>query len=154
MAYGSNHGHIQSELHRIIRQVAQEMYFVEDWANDQVTLFLSLLRDPKDLFDRSVQQDVRLYSGTNLHIYGVLWSWVLVRKMKRLQMEGQPAREVDWSDCFYILQRMFEDTGKPLKKDRLREFDHTNREPPVFEETVNQLNQLFRQTHGFDGITN
>ena len=153
MAYGSNHGRIQSELHRIICQVAQEMYFVEDWANDQVTLFLSLLRDPKDLFDRSVQQDVRLYSGTNLHIYGVLWLWVLVRKMKRLQMEGQPAREVDWSDCFYILQRMFEDTGTPLKKDRLREFDHTNREPPVFDETVDQLNQLFRQTHGFDGIT-
>lgn len=128
------------------------MHFVPDWANDQVMLFLSLLRDPKDLFDRSIQQGVVLYNGINLQIYAVLWLWVLVRKMKRLQMEGLPPREVDWSDCVFITHQIIQDTGGPVRKTSLQEFDHTDREPPIFAETVHLVNQRVQQMYGVDGF--
>ena len=130
------------------------MHFVEDWANDEVTLFLSLLRDPKDLFDRSIQQGVLLYNGINLQIYAVLWLWVLSRKMKRLQMEGQKPRDVDWSDCVSITYMIIQDSGEPVRTSALTEFDHTDREPPVFANTIDSVNERFQQKYGFDGFIN
>lgn len=153
VAYGSLYGQVQSELRRLILQVAKEMRFVEDWANDQVALFLGLLRDPKDLFDRSVQQGLLLYNGVNLLIYGVLWLWTLVRKMKRLQMDSQLPREVDWSDCVFILHRIISGTGgELLKRRQLTEFDHTDREPPVYMETIDSVNQRFQLTYRLDAF--
>ncbi|KAL9585024.1 MAG: hypothetical protein Q9203_004423 [Teloschistes exilis] len=151
-AYGTLSARVQAELKRLITEVAGQLHFVSDWANDQVTLFLTLIRNPKELFDRSVQQGVLLFRGTNLHIYAVVWLWVLVRKMKRLQMEGQEPREVDWIDCVSIIQKMVEETGTPFSPGQLTEFDHTDREPPVFLETVAEVNHRFRSIHGFDGI--
>ncbi|KAL8953127.1 MAG: hypothetical protein Q9222_001010 [Ikaeria aurantiellina] len=153
VVFGSMYGQVQNELRRLISQVAQDMHLVKGWANDEVSLFLTLLRDPKDLFDRSIQQGLLLYSGTNLRIYGVLWLWVLVRKMKRLQMEGQPPREVDWSDCVCIAQRMVEETGETVTKRQLKEFDHTDREPPVFDATIYRVNQRFQAAFGFSGFS-
>ncbi|KAI4263322.1 MAG: hypothetical protein L6R42_001526, partial [Xanthoria sp. 1 TBL-2021] len=89
-AYGPMKHQVQAELRRLIFDVAGALHFVSDWANDQVQMFLTLLRDPQELFDRSIQQGLLLYDGAALQIYGVLWLWVLVRKMKRLQMENQP----------------------------------------------------------------
>lgn len=151
-AYGSMYGEIQVELRHLIHQVAKDLDFVQDWANDQVSLFLSLLRDPKDLFERSIEQGVLLYNGANLQIYAVLWLWVLVRKMKRLQMEDQLPREVDWSDCIFIARRIMDTTGRPLRKQELAEFDHTDREPPVYTDTVDLLNARVREMYNLDGF--
>ena len=151
-AYGPMHAQVKLELRRLIHGVADRLQFVPDWANDQVELFLSLLRDPKDLFDRSIKQNLVLYRGDNIHIYAVLWLWVLVRKMKRLQMEGEPAREVDWIDCVSIIYRIKSDSGTRLKKSDLTEFDHTDREPPVYPETAAAVNQRFRTLYGSDGL--
>lgn len=152
-AYGTLNAEVQAELKRLIIEVAGQLHFVSDWANDQVKLFLALIRNPEELFDRSVQQGVLLFRGMNLHIYAVVWLWVLVRKMKRLQMEGQEPREVDWIDCVSIIQKIVEDSGTPVSPSQLTEFDHTDREPPVFPETVAEVNHRFRIIHGFDGIT-
>lgn len=151
-AYGSMSSHVQAELRRLIFEVAKDLHYVTDWANDQVTLFLSLLNDPKSLFDRSIQQNLCLYRGVNLRIYHVLWLWVLVRKMKRLQMETQSARAVDLSDCIFITRRIMDDTGEPVKKSALTEFDHTDREPPVFAGTISTVEQHFQQMYGCGGF--
>ena len=148
------HSQVQSELRRLMLQVAKTLHFIKGWANDEVTLFLSLLRDPKDLYDRSIQQGLLLYDGTNLQIYGVLWLWVLVRKLKRLQMEDQHPREVDWSDCVAITRRIVEETGAPIDKASLKEFDHTEREPPVYDTTVHAINEHYSQLFGHDGFAN
>ncbi|KAL8941811.1 MAG: hypothetical protein Q9211_001663 [Gyalolechia sp. 1 TL-2023] len=144
--------HVQRELRRLIFEVAGRLHFVPDWANDHVQLFLSLLRNPKELFDRSIRQGLLLYNGNALQIYGVLWLWVLVRKMKRLQMENQPQREVDWSDCVAITYQIMQESGSPVQRAALTEFDHTDREPPVFPETVRAVNYRFRQIYHIDGF--
>jgi hypothetical protein len=43
--------------------------------------------------------------------------------MKTLQMEEQQQREVDWSDCLAILGAMIAETGKPVSRQGLQEFD-------------------------------
>ncbi|KAL8878125.1 MAG: hypothetical protein Q9192_008516, partial [Flavoplaca navasiana] len=116
-----------------------------------VQMFLTLLNDPTELFDRSIPQGLLLYDGAILQIYGVLWLWVLVRKMKRLQMENQPQREVDWIDCVSITKRLTEENGVSVPRAALTEFDH---EPPVFPATVDAVNYRFRLLYGFDGFMN
>ncbi|KAL9025081.1 MAG: hypothetical protein Q9180_007731, partial [Flavoplaca navasiana] len=151
-SYGPMKQQVQAELRRLIFDVAAQLYFVPDWANDQVQMFLTLLSDPTELFDRSIQQGLLLYDGATLQIYGVLWLWVLVRKMKRLQMENQPQREVDWIDCVSITKRLTEENGVSVQRAALTEFDHTDREPPVFPATVDAVNYRFRLLYGFDGF--
>ncbi|KAL8880052.1 MAG: hypothetical protein Q9192_008102 [Flavoplaca navasiana] len=124
-SYGPMKQQVQAELRRLIFDVAAQLYFVPDWANDQVRMFLTLLSDPTELFDRSIQQGLLLYDGATLQIYGVLWLWVLFRKMKRLQMENQPQREVDWIDCISITKRLTEENGVSVQRAALTEFDHT-----------------------------
>ena len=77
---------------------------------------------------------------------------MLVRKLKRLQMETQPPRAVDWSDCIAITRRIMNETSVPVTKRDLRTFDDTIREPPVFDTTIGLINQHFRELFGYDGF--
>lgn len=112
--------------------------------NDSVTWFLTLLDKPKadELFERSKSQGVVLYSDGNLTVYAVLWEWVLMRKMKWLQMEGQLQRRVDWLDVMSITKLLLDREGGPLDVGILREFDHPDKEPPVLQKTIDDVQRL------------
>lgn len=92
----------RKEMRQITEAVANQLRYDNKWANDDVRLFLTLLNNPETLFNQSNWQGVVLYRDGNLTIYAVLWEWVLVRKLKRLQMEGQVQRPEDWKDCIAI----------------------------------------------------
>ena len=149
--YGVLRSQVQAEVRHLITKVVETMHFVRDWANDQVRLFLTFCAIQK-ISDRSLRQGLLLYNGTNFEIYAVLWLWVLIRKIKSLQMEGQEPTEADWSDCVYILRRIVEDTGRPLRKTSLTEFDHTERESPVFSDTIDAVNHRYWQAFGDYGF--
>lgn len=120
------------------------------WANDDVRMFLTLLNDPASLFQRSKQQNVLLYSDENLRIYAVLWEWVLVRKLKRLQMEGQVQRREDWNDCVVVTKLLYDKNGGGLEREMLTSFDDTDREPPVLETTIANLRRLVAHLYKVD----
>lgn len=113
-------------------------------------MFLLLLNDPESLFERSKQQGVLLYRDNNLRIYAVLWEWVLVRKLKRLQMEGQVQRKEDWNDCVAVTKLLYDRNGCGLQREILTSFDDTEREPPVFEATVASLRRLVMHFYHVD----
>ena len=74
--------------------------------------------------------------------------------MKRLQMETQPSREVEWSDCVAITYEICKKNWGMVGSAELAEFDHTYREPPVYSKTIALVNQRFKHVYGFDGFTN
>jgi hypothetical protein len=117
--------------------------------NDSVTWFLTLLDKPKavELFERSKSQGVVLYSDSNLTVHAVLWEWVLMRKMKRLQTEGQPQRRVDWLDAMSITKILLDRDGGPLDVGILRQFDNPEKEPPVFQKTIDDVQRLVRHLY-------
>ncbi|KAK3669238.1 hypothetical protein LTR78_010873 [Recurvomyces mirabilis] len=147
-AFGQRLETVRQELSRIITATARRLRYVPDWANDNVRYFLALLNDPSDLFERSKLQNVVLYRDHHLIIYAVLWEWVLIRKLKRLQMEGQPQRREDWNDCVSICKRLNRQRPGILQLSMLRQFDHTGREPPVLETTIESLGRLLQHFMG------
>ncbi|KAK4551405.1 hypothetical protein LTR86_011191 [Recurvomyces mirabilis] len=147
-AFGHRLETVRQELSRIITATAHRLRYVQDWANDNVRYFLPLLNNPSDLFERSKLQNVVLYRDHNLIIYAVLWEWVLIRKLKRLQMEGQPQRREDWNDCISICMRLNRQRPGILQLPMLRQFDHTGREPPVLDTTIASLGRLLQRFMG------
>lgn len=150
--YGNEKIHVETALRAAIAEVGVRLQYDPKWCNDEVSLFLTLLSNPYDLFARSVEQNVILYQGHHLIVYAVLWKWVLVRKMKRLQMENQEQREEDLSDCIAILRIMTGNGERPLHAAELREFDDTEGEPPVLDSTIGQINDMYRQLTSRDAF--
>lgn len=134
----------------LIQTVAQDLNYDTEWANDEVTIFLTLLRQPDALFSESKAQSIVLYSDRNLRIYAVLFEWVLVRKLKRLQMEGQRRRPEDWRDCVSITKVLCDRRRGKLPLSFLTRFDQTDREPPVFSKTIDDLRRIVIHAHRFD----
>lgn len=127
---------VRAALLQEIEAVGFSLGYVSKWCNDEVTCFLTLLNDPDDLFDRSMAQDQRLFIGQNLHIRAVLWDWVLVSKMQRLQ-SFFPGKKEDLFDCAEITRVMYMNRGGQLiGKDVLQAFDDTDRAPPIFRSTA------------------
>ncbi|KAK3045724.1 hypothetical protein LTR09_012736 [Extremus antarcticus] len=145
---------VRSHMEQLIQQVGQHLGYIGKWANDEVRWFLSLLDDPEDLFQQSKRQGVVLYRDENLIIYAVLWEWVLVRKLKRLQMEAQPSRKEDWNDCVAITKLLYDVNGGGLQREILTRFDHTAIEPPVEENTVTGLRRLVGHFYRVDPFPN
>ena len=142
-------------LKESIRNVSSLLGYVPNWCNSEISEFLSLLNHPSVLFERSISQGTIIFQGINLTVFAVLWEWVLVRKMKRLQLEGQRPRAEDWNDCIAILYYLTTNLRQSIKRKDLRQFDDTEREPPVFEGTIDTLNNLYKTQIGseFDAIT-
>lgn len=140
-AYGERFPEVRSEMNKLVSSVANKLHYDEKWCNDEVSVFLTLLDDPVAFFDRSRSQDTVLYRDDNLVVYAVLWEWLLARKLKRLQMEDQRPRQVDWNDSVTIAMLLYKKYGR-MSKDILKDFDHPEKEPPVLDKTISQLRRL------------
>jgi hypothetical protein len=138
-AFGESYDDVRTELRRIAEMVPIIYKYDAKWCNDEVSVFLMLLNDAGELVDRSKLQGIELYGDSNLVVYPVLWEWVLARKLKRLQMEGQVQRAEVWSDCAANTMLLYNREGGRLSRDILKQFDHTEREPPVFDDTIAAL---------------
>lgn len=130
--------------------MATRLNYIRDWANDHVSIFLTLLDNPTDLFERSKRQNIVLFQDPNIKIFAVLWEWVLVRKLKRIQMEDQEVRGQDWSDCIAICKVLHRQRPEVLNTSMLTQFDHTEREPPVLPNTFVSLRRLLVRHMGLD----
>lgn len=150
--FGADRNAVDAALKSAINSVSVGLEYHEKWCNDDVALFLTLLGDPTALFARSVQQNELLFAGRHILVYAVLWEWVFVRKLKRLQMEEQRPRTEDWLDCLAILHILVDRYPSPLNQSVLTQFDDTDREPPVFSDTIESINMAYRQQFDVDAF--
>ncbi|RJE18054.1 hypothetical protein PHISCL_09606 [Aspergillus sclerotialis] len=131
-----------------IQDVGDSLGYNPKWCNDEITWFLTLLDNPNHLFDRSMAQDVRLFMGQNLHVRAVLWDWVLVCKLQRLQ-SIHPAKKEDLFDCAEITKILyFNRGGRLIGRDILQAFDDTDRAPPIFRSTAEIVGNYSRDQWG------
>lgn len=138
---------IKDGLKTAISRVSTKLGYNPTWCNDDVSLFVNLLSRPDELFNQSVQQGLVLYSGRNLKVYAVKWIWLLVRKMKRLQMLALPPRMEDLQDCVAISRIIFLENGA-IDNSMLQQFDHSESEPPIFWSTAKAVGDLAVQAWG------
>lgn len=110
-------------------------------------MFVNLLSDPAELFRQSIQQGLVSYSSRNLQVYAVQWIWLLVRKMKRLQMGILPARMTDLRDCVAIANIIYLQSGA-VSSGMLQQFDRSGSEPPVFWSTAKIVGDMAAQAWG------
>ncbi|THY66220.1 hypothetical protein D6C97_01894 [Aureobasidium pullulans] len=145
--FGRQYDAVKTEMKRLIRKIADNLHFVPDWANDEITTFLSLLNNPEALFIESKQQGDVLHSDNNLVIYAAKWEWVLARKLKRLQRINRAQSPDDWLDCISIATLLYIKNGRSKLSPRiLQRYDDTNRELSVLPETVKELTRRARES--------
>jgi hypothetical protein len=149
-SFGKGYEGIRAEMQRLIGVTARNLKYDIRWANDEVRVFLSLLHSPERLFSRSKAQNIVLYDDGTLKVYAVQMEWALCRKMKRLQMENQVPRREDWSDCVAITKFLFDKSGSVLSPKLFKQFDDTQREPPVYTKTILMLKQHVSRIHQRD----
>lgn len=148
---------VRQEMTRLIRVVASPLGYDPEWANDQMRIFLALLNEPESLFSQSKRQNIVLYDDGIIKVYAAKWEWVLCRKMKRLQMPDQAPRREDWSDCVAITKLLLDrdcPTRGLLSPRLFRQFDHTQREPPVDPQTILALKRNVINIHQRDPLPN
>lgn len=150
--FGDDYEHVRKELRDLIKAVAHKLSYDPQWANDEVRIFLGLLENPELLFNQSKQQNVLLYRDSGMAIYAVKWEWVLARKLKRLQMQDQPARPEDWRDCIAITKLLYDGKGGKLSPKVFQLYDNDQREPPVFPKTITDLRRLVLEFHRLDAL--
>lgn len=148
---------VSEGLKAAISRVCVQLDYDSSWCNDEILAFVNLLRRPEELFDQSLRQGLVLYSSKNLEVYAAHWMWSLVRKMKRLQMSVLPPRMVDFTDCVDISRIIYQEQGM-IGKDMLEQFDHSEREPPVFLSTAQSIGSMCARTWGsfpfnLEGVT-
>ncbi|THZ32116.1 hypothetical protein D6C91_00529 [Aureobasidium pullulans] len=117
--FGRQYDAVKTEMKRLIRKIADNLHFVPDWANDEITTFLSLLNNPEALFIESKQQGDVLHSDNNLVIYAAKWEWVLARKLKRLQGINRAQSPDDWLDCISIATLLYIKNGRSKLSPRI-----------------------------------
>lgn len=145
--FGRQYDAVKTEMKRLIRKIADNLHLVPDWANDEITTFLSLLNNPEALFIESKQQGDVLHSDNNLVIYAAKWEWVLARKLKRLQRINRAQSPDDWLDCISIGTLLYIKNGRSKLSLRiLQRYDDTNRELSVLPETVKELTRRARES--------
>lgn len=138
---------VREGLKMAICHVSMQLAYDPTWCNDDVSTFINLLSRPDELFNQSIRQGLVLYSGRNLEVYAVHWIWLLVRKMKRLQMWSVSPRMEDLRDCVAIANIIYLESGA-IGKRMLQQFDHSEREPPVFRSTAKSVGDTTAQTCG------
>lgn len=117
--------------------VCTQLAYSPSWCTDVSTFASVLFSGPDELFRQSIQQDAVLYRATNLEVYTVQWIWLLVQKMKRLQMGGVDLKMAGLEDCVAIAKIVYEKNG-PIGSGMLQQFDFdlSESERPVFSGTA------------------
>lgn len=152
--FGSQYKAASIEFQGLTRDVADSLAYSPEWTRNKDDDLLALLNEPQRLIDRSKGQDVILYRDENLIVYGVLWEWLLVRKLKRLSLEDRDVSIDDWKDCVIICKLLYDKNGGPLDLSIFEQFDDTEREPPVSERTLANLTRLVMDREGVDPFQN
>jgi len=65
-------------------------------------------------------------------------------------MEGQKPQQEDWNDCVTICKLLYDREGGPLRIEMFKQFDDTEREPPIEMRTLSQLRKVVAHLKGVD----
>jgi hypothetical protein len=109
---------INQKLKRAVGAVASAKGYHDEWVNDRVKYF-AYDDTLGPLVQRSIQQNVVLYSGEHLMVYAVEWSWSLATKLRRVATQN---RDVDIDAAVETLHKINQQRGCPMARQEAKEF--------------------------------
>ncbi|KAL4884389.1 hypothetical protein BJY04DRAFT_215359 [Aspergillus karnatakaensis] len=110
---------IKKPLEQAISRVAKSLQISEQWANEDMALYVT--KETRiHLFRKALKQDIVLFRGDHLIILAAPIKWALKRKIRWMFTPGRDRKvEVDMSDLLAMLKCIRDRKGGPLNREHL-----------------------------------
>jgi hypothetical protein len=144
------------EFTRLVKGVATELGYMQDWINDDLRLFVPTDQRQR-LLEDSIEQGVAAFEGHNLVIWAGVWEFGLESKLHRIHSnQGQSSAggmklKQDVSDAVELVHRLRGDSALPLSKSwvmGLRRFGPN----PRFDNAIKRVMEAYIAKYSTQGI--
>ncbi|GLA92461.1 hypothetical protein AtubIFM57143_007985 [Aspergillus tubingensis] len=148
----ANDEDIKVPLQKSIREVANEAHYMEDWANEDVGVFVTE-KTRKILMEDAIKQNIVLWASGTLLVFAAPVEWALERKLRRIYCaeRGRKA-ELDLADAVAMLKFMKERKGGKLDKEYCRTLNKNGFDVMPDVETMNCVAAAYKATYGEDAF--
>lgn len=146
----ANDEDVRDPLNEAIKEVAEELYYACDWANEQTSVFIT--RHSRELLtEDALKQDIVLWAGKNIIILAAPIEWVLERKLRRIYASDRGRKhDLDMSDALAILKLLKDKKGDKLAMKHYRDLDVNNFGFVVDWGTMHRVAAAYRVEYGDD----
>lgn len=146
-------GNEQSRLLKDASKYAQQQSKIQlgtNWLNNATTLFVPRALQAQ-LVQDAILQNVVLFQEQGLTVLAAPWSYALCGKTNR--MSGPDQRPYDDQDAVACLHEyILSNSKKPLESQEKREWGKKY-DKMVTIDALRQINNMYKQSYGQDGIT-
>jgi hypothetical protein len=144
------------EFTRLVKGVATELGYMQDWINDDLRLFVPTDQRQR-LLEDSIEQGTAVFEGNNLVIWAGVWEFGLESKLHRIHgnhgqsSAGQMKLEQDVSDAVELVHRLRGDSALPLSKSWVRGLRRFGPNPR-FDNAIERVMGAYRAKYSTQGI--
>lgn len=144
---------IKTPLKDAIVQVARKLNFDNEWANEDLSLFVT--KDARRrLFEQSEKQNIVLFRGKNLIVLAAPLEWALERKLRRIHSADRGRKaELDLSDALAFLRLLKARHGVLLDKEKIRTLNMNKFDVLPDRSTMEIVEKHYRMKYGEDIFT-
>ncbi|KAL1952702.1 hypothetical protein VTO42DRAFT_4424 [Malbranchea cinnamomea] len=108
---------IKTPLRDAIFKVAKELNFNYEWANEDISLFVTNTARVS-LFEQAERQGIVLFEGEQIRVLAAPIEWAVERKIRRLYAGNRERKaEFDMSDCLAMLKCLRDRKNGPLDRE-------------------------------------
>lgn len=138
---------IKGSLHDAILRVSKKLTFNREWANEQVSLFVTS-STRKSLFEMAEEQNIVLFTGQNIRVLAAPIRWAVERKIRRLYTATRERKaEFDLSDCLAMLRFLKDRNDGPLDRKEIQEMNMNGFDVTPDEKTMDTIAEAYYEKY-------
>lgn len=136
---------IKGPLQDAVKRAAKQLGFIEDWAKEEVAIFV-----PENfrhiLFEQADEQNIVLWEGTHLRVLAVPLEWALERKLRRIHNSRKHIkRGSDIQDVLSLLKYLRTRNNGPLDREYIRTMNMCSFELEPDNATMSEIAAAYRR---------
>ncbi|KAB8264868.1 hypothetical protein BDV32DRAFT_61776 [Aspergillus pseudonomiae] len=140
----ANDNDIKQSLREAIVQVADELGYPQNWANDDVALFVTK-QARHLLMSLALKQNIVLWSGNQITVLSAPVEWALERKLRRIYAADRGRKaELDLSDALAMLNLLKNDKGGKLDMEYYRTLNINGFDVVPDHETMQRVSAAYK----------